>query len=362
MKALVSSENAAVANTLAAALRGAGHSVWTAGADRDAVAEFSQHAPSLVIVDVTHSESRPAFIRRLRGILQKQETTILLAGNWTEVALLQAYEAGADGELGHVLTEKLVVARVAALLRLAQRQGQVANGGLCSLERRKKERAEEARGTIGPTKMVAQSAPWQGAAETIEDAASSFLGLRATAEDVSPAANPELACAIVLTSVEHQLELRIALGVDRTSARDLAMHMFGEVDDELAADMTCELSNIFMGALKTSFSSEEIPFASGLPQTIENERVLAPEATFRLQDTFALAIATSKIVVHLGVRSLAPLQVHLGRLEEGMVVAKDIFNARGLLLLSGGTRLSLNMIERMQNTLSKKLEVEVMAS
>jgi hypothetical protein len=179
---------------------------------------------------------------------------------------------------------------------------------------------------------------------------------------VEPNAPPNnLASGIILSNVEHQLELRVALAADSTSANALAMHMFGEAGPGLEADMLGEIANQSMGVLKTAFGRERFSFIGGLPEAISPEGFYQFGATCPHQVSFALVVEGARILVRVGVRSKRNSQVLGTSLVEGMVLAKDVFNARGMLLLAGGTRLSLTAIERLRGSLAPKQLVEVAA-
>jgi hypothetical protein len=90
--------------------------------------------------------------------------------------------------------------------------------------------------------------------------------------------------------------------------------------------------------------------------------VLRPALTYKLQEAFSLNLVDAKLIVHLGLRSKANLDVAVVGLKEGMVLAKDVFNPKGLLMVNAGTRLSATMIEKLRTVLSAKQSVQVMAS
>jgi hypothetical protein len=168
-------------------------------------------------------------------------------------------------------------------------------------------------------------------------------------------------CAIVLANPTSQLEMRVAVGADVTSARALVTHLFGPDEGDLAADVLNELSNIFMGALKASFGSESVPFTGGLPAPLPVDELLRPPVMYRQQDTFSLVMGDAQLVVHVGLRSRANILVTPGVLIEGMVTAKAVHNARGVLMAAGGTRLSSHMIGQLRTLLAPTQKIEVTA-
>ncbi|MFZ9886998.1 MAG: hypothetical protein ACO3JL_05790, partial [Myxococcota bacterium] len=155
---------------------------------------------------------------------------------------------------------------------------------------------------------------------------------------------------------------RFVVGTDKESARELANHLFGEADESLIEDMLGELSNIFMGALKTSFTTEDIIFTSGLPSPVPPDELLTPSFSFAQRHVVTMQLHPSIICVSVGLRSTAPSLVTPLDLREGMVLSKDVLGDRGLILLGAGTRLSLNMIEKLRGHLPEKTPVEVLAA
>ncbi len=81
-----------------------------------------------------------------------------------------------------------------------------------------------------------------------------------------------------------------------------------------------------------------------------------------MHDAFAVTVEGSRLAIHLGLRSKANSVVAVGTLGEGMVLAKDVFNPRGMLLLTAGTRLSQTMVDKLQSMLSPKHTIEVSAA
>lgn len=209
---------------------------------------------------------------------------------------------------------------------------------------------------------VANSRAWNAAPSHIADAAGKFLMLDTTIADAQRGHSPlAYGSRIVMANAEHGLELRIAIGTDVHSGKGLAMHIFGADDTELAADMVGELGNLFMGALKAAFSNEGFGFAAGLPETLPTDQLLRPSITYAHQEAFTLVAGDATLVVHLGVRSRGNQVVWASGLREGMVIATDVHNVRGVMLVGRGARLSQNMIEGLRLVLPQKSAVEVMA-
>lgn len=214
-----------------------------------------------------------------------------------------------------------------------------------------------------PLAPIARAAAWKAASDLVCSTAGKFLTVptnltAARTSDAGLAAG----CQILMGAAKDQLELRVAIAADGKSVKQLAMHVFGDDADDVGAELLPELTNMFMGALKSAFSAESIGFAAGLPEAVAPARVLTPATPYTLEQSFELQVVDARVLVYLGLRSVANATVAIAGLREGMVLAKDVFNAKGLMLVSAGTRLSFNMIERMRAMLAPKQPVEVLSS
>ncbi len=362
----------------AESLRDDGHTVRVA-ADHVVVEACIEDRPGLVVLDAPQQgDSVQALVHRLREVGGGAPFLLflLVGGEVDEELLLRAYEAGIDGDLRRPFSFAYFSARVASAARIARRPepGAVTGPGSKGAALAARPAAAPAR-TIAVAGMadraamesenalaaVSASATWRSANESFRKTASGFLGLPASIVADGGAPAPSLGCAISLTHPIQQLELRLAVGVDVRSARRLAVHLFGEEGDGLMGDMLNEVANLFMGSLKTSFSAEQTFFTAGLPETISGDYVTRPPCTYKRQETIVLAIEDSRLTIYIGIRSKANQFLGAGGLREGMVVAKDVFNLRGLMLVNGGTRLSLNMVEKLRHLLAPKQLIEVTA-
>ncbi|NOU31914.1 MAG: hypothetical protein HOO96_28755 [Polyangiaceae bacterium] len=368
----------------AATLEQAGHAVKVV-ADVSLPNACVGEKPHLVLLEVTRDGGGAIeIIRRVRDLAGVPPFLFYLLGGseLSQGFLRDAYDAGIDGDLRQPFGPEFLASRVNAATRVARRPEQApiakpasparpVNGAAPKLVGGAAPAAIAAAGATAPDSPMneseghlttaTQSQTWRNASKLIQDMGSKFLALPVTLGAEAAAPIPSLGCAISLSHAAHQLEARIAIGADSRSARRLAVHMFGDEGDDLVGDMLNELANLFMGAVKTSFSAESFAFTGGLPDTISADYVLRPSATYKRQETFSMAIADSRLLVYIGMRSKANLFLASSGLREGMVVAKDVFNARGLMLVNGGTRLSLNMVEKLRSLLTPKHLVEVTA-
>lgn len=292
-------------------------------------------------------------LRQLRGTKAKL-TSILLVKGHDEAFLTSAFDAGLDLDLQVPITAPYLMTRLRVLERHA---------GLPPAKPLTSVPAASAKGKPGEaTFSYASCRAWREASTILATAGGSFLSIPTSVSDAQTMSAPfDVAARITLSSVEHQIELQLTIATDRVSARDLVVHQFGEDDPGLFGDLVGEMANIFMGALKTAFNTEHLPVTGSLPAAIEPREVLATGVTFKHQEAFILCLGAAHVFVHLGLRSKANVFLLPTALNEGMVLAKDLFNARGMMLLNGGTRLSLGMVEKIRGSVGPQTQVEVMA-
>jgi CheY-like chemotaxis protein len=365
MRILVVGDDEGERRRIATTLQTGGHAVRTAQDERSVLLALQQEPPQIVFFTMEQAAaSHLDLIRRSYEAAKLPSTHFFLVSNaLAETQVQSAYEAGLDGHLPRTCSPQHLLARVEAVRRhlepgarkLCVNTAGAQKPGTSAL-------AVQALPAGSAMKIAGASSHWAAGPEKLRDAASKFLTLNAALADApGPETVTGSACNILLLDAQNQLELRVAVGADDESARKLAIHMFGPENADLAGDVLSEITNIFMGTLKTGFSAESFAFVSGLPALVQTDHLLRPPVTFKLQEAFALTFADASLVVHLGLRSKANVMVTPSALREGMVLAKDVLNARGMLLINGGTRVSLTIAEKLQAVLEPKSQIEVMA-
>jgi DNA-binding response OmpR family regulator len=354
MRILVAGDDDETRRHLAVTLQAGGHAVRSA---QDAVAALQQEIPQLVLLATRPGAASLALVRLMRDHPRcKTSQLVLVAKDIPDAFSIDAYGAGLDADIRMPYSVEYLLARVSSIQRRLDPKAKVAP----PVELVKPAAALEA---DSPLALVARAAGWRTSAQNMRVAASKFLTLEATIGEVPPSDYPmSIACGIVLLNVQHELELRVAVGTSQASGKHLAVHLFGPEGEDLIADMLGEIANIFMGSMKTALSQDSLAFTGGLPEAIATDLVLRPAMTYKLQEAFSLTLVDAKLVVHLGLRSKANLSLAAAGLKEGMVLAKDVFNSKGLMMITAGTRLSAHTIEKLKAVLTAKQTIHVMAA
>jgi hypothetical protein len=280
----------------------------------------------------------------------------LVSGPLDEADGIQVFESSIDSIIPWASDVEYVAARVAAVGRVLERCERKIGAPPF------KPGGENAADL--PLRLIFRSTAWRTAPEKLREICGQFLGQSATSASLGFDQAPpiEKAAAIQLISGAHGVQIRIGVGADNKSALLLASKLFGPDAKDLVDDMFGEVANVIMGGMKTHFSAENLPFTGGLPVPLPPRELTLSTTPFAHRHLFAIDIGGARLTLHLGMQSKASSSVPVGDLREGMIIARDIVNDRGLLLLKGGTRLSATMINKLTDLLPPRLSVAVMAA
>ncbi|MFN7967498.1 MAG: hypothetical protein U0V87_17625 [Acidobacteriota bacterium] len=342
-----------------------GHTALKAHSTSEAKQRLSVDTPQVVLISSTLGLlDALELVRSVREASSTSPMFAVFTGQAQGSQLDLLYEAGLDADLPRPASAPALRARLKTaerwLFGAPARQPAQTDAPHVPVGRAEEPTEAASAHAASEFETVCRSKAWANSAEELRRALSQFLSLELKLERAEiQASAPAMASGIILANVGAELEIRIALGVDSESAKALAVHLFGEASDELAADMLCELANLSMGALKTACSNESLHFTGSLPEVLTGETFDRYCGTCERQELFALIVQGKTLIVRVGIRSRRNVLLVPGRLKEGMVLAKDLFNARGILLTRAGTRLSSTMVERLQSTLPNKQPIEV---
>lgn len=334
---------------LAASLGGGGHVASLAKDEKAALTALAGAGFQLLLITLRGVDA--AVVGLVEGARKlaacKSLYVVVIAHESTEDFLVRLHGAGADLCLRAPLGTALLLAQLDAAKRVVDSLSAGSAAGT---------------GAQAPLEQVNQSTTWRLAQAKVQEVAAKFLSMDVTLAEADSVTRPvSHACSIMLSNVEHQVEIRVAVAAEAACGQKLAVHMFGPEGADMVADVLSELSNIVMGMLKSAFGAEMITFTGGLPSGLETAEVLRPLVLYAHNQAFALRVEDGAVLIHLSVRSKANQFLALSSLREGMVLAKDVFNARGLLMVHGGTRLSMNMIDKISGILPAKTQLEVVA-
>jgi hypothetical protein len=166
---------------------------------------------------------------------------------------------------------------------------------------------------------------------------------------------------ISLTDVEHQLRVDLAMFAPQASGSMIATAFCGDasiVDDEMIREVMLELANSGMGALKVALLQDGFRFAASIPKAVAFVDAQSFLANAEAKRILLFRSDTTILHVILAVRRTPLLRVKAESLREGMVLAANVLNAAGTLIIAAGTRLTETSAERLRRTMPK-LEIEL---
>jgi AmiR/NasT family two-component response regulator len=374
MRILILEEGTKSLAELAGLVARSGHDVEVATTAAGAIAALKKKA-----VDIAVVLGGPPTVSAVAQALRPPEdptfrSLIVVVLENTAKAREAAYDDGADD----VVVAGATSEELADHIRSAER--------VVKLERRLRERVTELESALRRLSMhalargqeVASTGPkasgrgglsvlltstWTGLDDLLAKMCTEYL--QSPFAHLVGAAPPTAGCRgsrIALADVENELKLELSFYASDESSKAIATSFCGGdeslVDDEVVRDVLLELANSGMGAVKAAFLGEEYRFAAAIPESLvgvdpvkqlegaEAKRVRA----FRSDNAVVYAVVT--------LRHQGKIKLPASRLKEGMVVATDVLNDAGLLLVRGGTRLTETTAEKLARMIPKR-EIEL---
>lgn len=156
---------------------------------------------------------------------------------------------------------------------------------------------------------------------------------------------------ITLTNVALGLEIALGIAADRGSVGALAERLFGAPeDDTMLQDLLGEVANTVMGAVKAAFVADGETFTGGVPTSGRGESRAWLAERYPWHRTVALTHEGVHLDMTVAVRERPTLLLGPKELREGMVLARDVRDANGVLLVAAGTRISATLATRMERS------------
>ena len=169
---------------------------------------------------------------------------------------------------------------------------------------------------------------------------------------------PDSAAATIAMSLPRdQLELRISVVADGPALAWIRETLLGDTaaEDDATRDALRELTNTAAGALKRAALTEGITLTTGMPCDDSASRFPGSHTCWSL----TLAGGTPCLAVVAEIRSLSNIRISAANLTEGMVLAQDVRNEGGILLVPAGSRLTSTSAIRLALMLGPHYFLEV---
>lgn len=185
---------------------------------------------------------------------------------------------------------------------------------------------------------------------------------------LTPMASPQAIDAAVhvaqlpFTLSSEHLEISLAVGVDDATAAALAEAMFGSAEVEAAAikDMMREVANVAGGAFKRLAATEGRALTTGMPCEADPEQLRHANAAARKQWICHVEGTAVALRFELELRPTEMKRIRVAGLREGMVLATEVRNPAGGLLVPSGTRITESNLGGLVRTLGVEASVEVL--
>ena len=341
MKVILAHSDASTRRRFAQWLTSAHHVVFEAGNAAAACSLVSQGA-DVVVSDWHLSGGGASFAKYVRSLDgQHRHYLVVTCGRAASHDIAAALAAGADDfAIASSVTQAEMLARVDGYKRV--RASPAIGAGLNKTVE------------FGPLFDLEKVRAWREVDEIVASELGEQLG--APLQPVVGPSNPvAYSGAISLSLTNEKVELQLGIGIERDMIAPFgAAVLDGDTSEETLADALRELANVAGGAVKRGAVNEGVSFTIGLPS---NAMVCdAPNAR-------SWCVTTSS-GLRLRITAIAwasePRSVRRVDLCEGMILASDVRNAAGMLLVTAGTHLTSTTVNGLDRTLDANTPIEVM--
>jgi len=330
--------------------------------------------PTVLITDINlGSDNGLDLVKTLRGRHDLPYVyAIAVTGRATEKYIREAFEAGADDFIAKPLGGIELLARLRAASRIVHLERELRyrsnelEGALrkidaaavsAALARARQTSLAEQRDPTNADALI-EALPWEPMRDVIRTALSEFFGTTLTPTEVTerPAG---IVAEVLMVEPTRQVELATTLVVQGDAAAQLARGLLGDdVSLEDACTLILEGANVVMGALKSAFAPLGFALTGGLPTSPSILDARAAQDAEAIRQRFALTNGSSTIEVWIRVLERRNARVRGKDLKEGHVLADDVRDKQGMLLVRGGVRLTASTATRLQSLIAN-VEVSI---
>jgi twitching motility two-component system response regulator PilG len=344
MRVLIADDDAMAARAVATVLLKAGYQAEVAPDGRKALDRLSADRFDVLLCDWMMPDiDGTVVVRQVHGAPGSKPLMILVSAITGAPARAHALRVGADDYLEKPLTRDGLL-------------GAIKSG----LAKRARPAKKEAVPALGRDDALLGTATWRSLRDTLHDVVVDATGVLfscggGAAEGTPPRGDAVRAC-LTMVDAHHMIEVVAGIFAAEPSAAALARVMLRDPAPSEATEreLLGELCNNVLGALKTSLLREGYRFTLRLAE--------AAPAPCRADFVQSLATVSAhefsakgaRLMVAIGARSSPSVVVTADQLRENMVVAENLFNDAGLLIMAAGNRLSESAAERIARHLPRR--------
>ena len=332
-------------DALMRALAAAGHHAEGVGDEQAALAAIARESPQIVVFSAP-SRGGADLVRRLKGVDASGQAYLLAVVDSAPSAkdLAHVVEAGANDFLRRPIVDVEFLERLKAP---------------CRLVKWAKSLATPASFDLATPVDVGRLQAWSKLGALVAGDLSEMAGQRFAVTNAWPKrfAQQLRSATIPMSLAGDQLEVRVSIVVDAIALRWVKETLLGDVDASAAAadDALRELANTAGGALKRAALAENVALTTGIPSTDNS----APP--FEQHSCWTLTLEGNDCCVAVvgEIRERANQRVAASQLAEGMILAHDVRNEGGILLVPAGSRLTNTSAVKLAKLLGPRFFLEV---
>ena len=354
MRVLVVDPNAAEREVTVRALSSEKHEVEAVKDAAAAIAALEKKHPDAIVVEATMTGVTGfELVKRLRAgeDTASRHYVVMTAARAVTGDMKSAFGAGVDDFIRKPINKEELVLRVEGAIRLRSWMKQLrAAGSTVDL-------------TVDGDITSTQS--WALVENGMSSDVGDMLGMVLTPGVASGVMKGAFVGAqLPLSMASESFEIRVAVAADKESARALSAAMLGDADasENDLRDMLRELANIAAGWFKRTSAAEGRVLTTGLP--LNGAPISFVNDAAKARKEWTATCGDTGAILRFEVQYIASesRQLPLKALKEGMVLAHDLLNASGALLMRSGTRLTSSKIAQLPRALGDAALVSVMTT
>jgi CheY-like chemotaxis protein len=313
--------------------------------EQSALAAICRQAPQVVVFSVP-AKGGADLARRLRGVENTSESYLLAVVEATPInkEISSLISAGVHDFMRRPFADTELVERVNAPERLLRWSRSVSKP--CAFD-------------FSDALDVSSLRAWRILGQLVAEDLGQMAGQQFTVSPGWPAHldAEAISASIPMSLAGDQLELRLSVVADPPALGRLREVLLGDANanDAATRDAIRELANTAGGAFKRAALSENVTLTTGLPIDDSSRRFPGNHNCWRL----AMAGGTGTLAVVGEIRSRANERISAAKLTEGMVVAYDVRNEGGVLLVPAGARLTSTSATRLASLLGARIFIDV---
>ena len=386
LRVLVAEDDAATARVLVWVLAQAGYDVEMALSGRATLDQLSASRYDVLICDWTMPDiDGVSIVRQVRQHTAAQPLIVLIAGTERPGAKEQALRVGADAYLAKPFEPVVLIDTISSAFarRGASRQERPAPAQVplremptplppnlvpersapsisydrptssnieASMAPPSSIRSSIATGVQSDLAKLAATSTWRGMSKPVGNTLQECVDQQFAFESSTTCeSGANISSAVSMVDVHHLIDLGAALFVSWNSGVELARLILHDSapDDVAIRELLSELGANVLGTLKTALRRENMSFTLGLSKPEGMPLASSFARSFSISWLGAFHTSGIRISVVVGARTARKVAVSLRKARENMVLAEDLVNESGAVVLQAGTRLTSSTAERL---------------